>query len=56
MLENFVWKQIPTLLNQEKRLQLPYLKDPNQKLNIWSLLKDMIGKDLSRFAVPGSLF
>ena len=55
MLNSLVWKQIPTLSTADKRFQLPYLKDPNQKLNIWNLLKDMIGKDLSRFAVPGLL-
>lgn len=35
------------------RLALPKEKDPNEKINIWSIVKDSIGKDLSKFAVPG---
>jgi hypothetical protein len=34
------------------RNQLPRFQDPKEKLNIWKLLKDMVGKDLTRFAVP----
>jgi hypothetical protein len=33
-------------------LGLNYKKDPNQKINIWEILKNAIGKDLTRFAVP----
>jgi hypothetical protein len=32
---------------------LPAKKDPNEKINVIEILKDSIGKDLSRFAVPG---
>lgn len=31
---------------------LPAERDPNDKPSIWKVLKDMIGKDLSRFAIP----
>lgn len=34
------------------RDELPYLKDPNIKPSLWKILKDAIGKDLSRFCVP----
>lgn len=27
-------------------------RDPNDKPSIWRVLKDMIGKDISRFAIP----
>ena len=35
-----------------RRLKLAYLYDPKTKIPIWSLIKDMLGKDLTRFAVP----
>ncbi|EGR34348.1 oxysterol-binding protein, putative [Ichthyophthirius multifiliis] len=38
--------------NEPIRMKLPKVKDPNEKINIWSILKDSIGKDLSKFAVP----
>ncbi|EAS03629.2 oxysterol-binding protein (macronuclear) [Tetrahymena thermophila SB210] len=34
------------------RYTLPIEKDPNEKINVWSILKDSIGKDLTKFAVP----
>jgi hypothetical protein len=36
----------------ETRELLPAERDPNNKPSIWKVLKDMIGKDLSRFAIP----
>lgn len=36
----------------EERDQLPWLKPPNQKASIFKVLKDMIGKDITKFAVP----
>jgi len=36
----------------ETRDQLEYLKDPNSKFSIWAVLKQAIGKDLTRFCVP----
>ena len=35
-----------------RRLKLAYLYDPKTKIPIWSLIKDLLGKDLTRFAVP----
>jgi hypothetical protein len=34
------------------RDKLPVSRNPNQKINIWRVLKDTIGKDLSKMAVP----
>ncbi|OMJ80487.1 hypothetical protein SteCoe_19236 [Stentor coeruleus] len=34
------------------RKSLPYLRDPNQKIHIWKIIKDSIGLELSRIAVP----
>jgi len=31
---------------------MPHLKDPKIKYSMWKVLKDAIGKDLSRFCVP----
>jgi hypothetical protein len=28
------------------------LKDPNLKISIWGIIKDSIGKDISRITVP----
>lgn len=36
----------------ELRDALPADRDPNSKPSIWKVLKDLIGKDLSRFAIP----
>lgn len=36
----------------EMRECLPAERDPNNKPSIWKVLKDLIGKDLSRFAMP----
>ena len=35
-----------------ERDALPWLKDPNSRPSIWTILKDMVGKDFSRMAVP----
>ncbi len=37
---------------QEFRTTLPALKPPDQKISVWKVIKDAIGKDLSRFCVP----
>ena len=34
------------------RKSLPFLRDPKTKYNIWRVVKDSIGKDLSKMAVP----
>lgn len=49
--ENPVWQEME-ISDEIVRKKLPYFKDPNLKFNIWNILKDAIGKDLSRFAVP----
>lgn len=36
----------------EQRTKLPFLKDPKKKFSVWKILKDSIGKDLSKIAVP----
>ena len=38
-------------INQE-RLTLPHLRDPNTKIGIFQILKDLIGKDLSKISLP----
>jgi hypothetical protein len=37
---------------KNKRTKLPVLKK-HMNLNVWSILKDAVGKDLSKFCVPG---
>lgn len=29
------------------------MRDPKKKFSIWSIIKDAIGKDLTKFTVPG---
>jgi len=36
----------------EYRTILPALKPPDQKVSIWKVIKDAVGKDLSKFCVP----
>ena len=36
----------------KERSKLPWLKDPNLKMGLWSIIKDNIGKDFSKIAVP----
>ena len=36
----------------ENRMTLPALKPPDQKVSVWKVIKDAVGKDLSRFCVP----
>lgn len=43
---------IDTSREEEYRLILPSLKPPDQKVSVWKVIKDAIGKDLSRFCVP----
>jgi len=35
-----------------ERAELPWLKDPTAKFSVWAIIKDSIGKDLSKMAVP----
>ena len=34
------------------RLQMPVFRDPNVKINVWSILKSNIGRDLSKITMP----
>jgi len=36
----------------QKRDQLPFFKDPKIKISIWNIIKDAIGKDISKITVP----
>lgn len=36
----------------ETRDTLPFFKDPKVKISIWTIIKDSIGKDLSKMTVP----
>ena len=35
-----------------ERSELPWFKDPNIKVSIWAIIKDSIGKDISKISVP----
>jgi hypothetical protein len=35
-----------------ERAELPWLKDPNAKVSVFAIIKDSIGKDLSKLQVP----
>lgn len=34
------------------RETLPFLRDPKLKFSVWSIIKNAIGKDLTKFSVP----
>ena len=36
----------------KERIELPWFKDPNVKVSIWAIIKDSIGKDISKLSVP----
>jgi hypothetical protein len=38
--------------NFQKRERLPFFKDPKVKISIWTVLKDSIGKDMSKITMP----
>ena len=35
-----------------ERERLPFLKDPKIKISVFTIVKDSIGKDLSKITVP----
>jgi hypothetical protein len=35
-----------------EREVLPFFKDPKVKISIWTIIKDSIGKDISKISVP----
>lgn len=36
----------------ESRETLPFFKDPKVKISLWTIIKDSIGKDISKITVP----
>jgi hypothetical protein len=36
----------------KERKMLPFLKDPSIKVGLWAIIKDNIGKDMTKIAVP----
>ena len=36
----------------KERTELPWFKDPGIKVSIWAIIKDSIGKDISKLSVP----
>jgi hypothetical protein len=44
-----------TWSNEKSRTKLPKAIDPNEKINFLSVIKDNIGKDLSKITMPGKL-
>ena len=34
------------------RLELPLLRDPNDRPGLWKLLKSAVGKDITKFSMP----
>ena len=35
-----------------ERMTLPHLRPPNHKISFWKILKEMIGKDLTKVSLP----
>lgn len=40
------------ILDPPERTELPWFKDPKMKISIWTIIKDSIGKDISKMSVP----
>lgn len=51
-LRNEVFVKYPVVTNEKTRSQLPFLIDPKKKIDIIKLIKDSIGKDLTKIAMP----
>lgn len=49
---NEVFKLYPVIDTAEMRMCLPATRDPKVKINVWGILKENIGKDLSRITMP----
>lgn len=54
MISNEAFKDM-TLGTEEFRQLLPCFKDPNEKVRLISVIKDMAGKDLTKITFPGTL-
>ena len=55
VLKSDVFIRYPVVSNEKTRKQLPHLYDPTKKIDIIKLIKDSIGKDLSKIAFPAYL-
>ena len=55
VLKSDVFVRYPVVSNERVRKQLPHLYDPTKKIDIIKLIKDSIGKDLSKIAFPAYL-
>jgi hypothetical protein len=51
--KNFVTNKFYDAAYNNKRKELPAKKE-KLNLKVWSILKDALGKDLSKFCVPGN--
>ena len=51
-LKNEVFTHYPIILEDGDRDEQPALKDPAEKLQVWNLLKECIGQDLSKMSQP----
>ena len=49
------FKDSEIFVNRESRLELPFMRDPNEKFNMWNVLKKFVGKDLSKVSMPVNL-
>lgn len=39
-------------MDPPERYLLPFFKDPKLKISVWAIIKDSIGKDISKMSVP----
>jgi hypothetical protein len=44
--------EIRNAMDPKERKELPWFKDPNIKVGLWAIIKDNLGKDMTRIAVP----
>lgn len=49
---NSAYQQYPVIESAPSRKRLPALRDPTKKVNVWTILKENIGKDLSKMSMP----
>jgi hypothetical protein len=54
MISNDAFKDM-NLGIEESRALLPCFKDPNEKIRLFSVIKDMAGKDLTKITFPSML-
>jgi oxysterol-binding protein 1 len=52
LLKNKVFRKYPVTSTEEVRTKLPHLIDPKHKPSIIKLIKDLVGKDITRVALP----